>query len=133
MKACSVAGCARPHFARGHCEAHYKRAKEGRPLDAPMRAPRVRRDGPCDVPGCWKQRYRGAVCSAHWLRKMRGREDWATPLRVKRVKAERTDVGRVRVDLVRRLDRIAKSRGLTRAFLVERVLEEHFAQQQEET
>ena len=34
---CSVRSCVRPRLSRGYCSLHYKRAQEGRPLDAPHR------------------------------------------------------------------------------------------------
>jgi hypothetical protein len=36
-KRCSVAGCERKHYARGLCNAHFQRAREGRSLEEPLR------------------------------------------------------------------------------------------------
>ena len=36
MKLCSVEGCERGSAARGYCQTHYRRSRNGQPLDAPI-------------------------------------------------------------------------------------------------
>ena len=38
-RTCQVFACERPHRAKGYCGAHYKRARQGLGMDAPVRAP----------------------------------------------------------------------------------------------
>lgn len=130
---CLAIGCDGPLYARGYCSAHYKRLMDGREINAPMRRKPKRRAAPCDVSGCFNGRYRGELCAGHWSRKRNGRPDWAGPLRVSRKPAEggRRGLGLVSADLVERLDRIAKSRRITRIMLVESTLQSHFAKEED--
>ena len=57
-RTCDIPGCGRPHNARGLCSAHYKRARKGADLDAP-----VRLTGQDDV-RFWSKIDKGEQC---WL------------------------------------------------------------------
>lgn len=62
---CSVAGCARPAYALGFCNAHYIRHRKGKDMTAPVRA--RKRDGACSECGklCGPKGGWG-LCPAHY-------------------------------------------------------------------
>ena len=63
---CSVPGCTNRAYAKGMCNAHYIRARKGKPLDHPLRHKSGRNEctacgSPIDAKGGWslcKQHYR---------------------------------------------------------------------------
>lgn len=100
-----------------------------------MRATRVRRDGPCEVPGCLNNRKKGALCSGHLWRKKHNHPDPRGRLQLRRSPGKRDPrrkhLGTLPAVLVDRLDRIARSRGITRILLVESTLQSQFAKEEE--
>lgn len=61
-RACSVPGCERPYLAKGWCKFHYRRAYEGRQLDAPPRGT-VRT---CSVEDCDQPTNAKGMCPRHY-------------------------------------------------------------------
>ena len=64
-RACSVAGCDRPHKARGWCGFHYDRWFAGLPLDAPARGYGQTQ---CAVADCDRKHRSGGYCPLHYKR-----------------------------------------------------------------
>jgi hypothetical protein len=48
-RTCTVEGCEQRHYALGYCQGHYRRLRDGRPVDGPLE-PRTRRAPPRSVP-----------------------------------------------------------------------------------
>lgn len=65
---CSAAACGRPAFAKGFCNLHYIRAREGRDLNAPFRA--KKHEDNCTACGK-KTGAKGGwgLCSKHYKKK----------------------------------------------------------------
>lgn len=71
---CSHLGCDRPYDAMGFCNAHYKRQRYGRPMDAPLPDVVVRQDSmKCSVSGCDKNAKCKGKCKNHY---QRDRKKW---------------------------------------------------------
>lgn len=60
---CEVAGCDRPHKARGLCKAHNERLAAGKDVEVPIQ-PR-RPPGPCSLDGCDGARFANDLCARH--------------------------------------------------------------------
>lgn len=71
-RTCSIDGCGRQVIARGFCGAHYKRLRDGRRLDIPVRHRGERRDH-CIVEGCGKRHHCRGLCAMHLDRFRHGR------------------------------------------------------------
>lgn len=66
---------------RGYCHAHYRRWREGLPMNAALR-PRVKNDGPCKVKDCEKPSHTRGWCRTHYARFYRnGTVGTAAPLK----------------------------------------------------
>ncbi len=65
---CTVPDCGKTLVARGVCAMHYRRMREGRPLDAPIRTPRIG----CNVGGCERKHHSKGMCAVHYRRSARG-------------------------------------------------------------
>lgn len=132
MRLCKQEGCGREHWGKGWCKAHWRRAKEGKDMAAPIRvqAAGVPRGGPCDVPGCHNARRNGLLCDGHWQRKKYGHPDPRGPLRMRRRNGARArrrkQIGTLPAELVERLARIARSRRIPLILLIESTLETQF-------
>ena len=75
---CTVDGCDRIHVARGFCNTHWRRHREGLPLDTPIR--RQVKDAKCEHPGCSRKHKSKGYCDLHYKRSLEGR-DLDAPLR----------------------------------------------------
>lgn len=62
-RTCSVPGCTRPYGARGWCMMHYKRARKGTPLDAPVLG-HLKAAG-CTATGCDRPHWSNGYCTMH--------------------------------------------------------------------
>lgn len=69
---CTVEGCGRPLDARGLCSTHYRRMREGRPLDAPIRGT-AREALHCTLEGCGAPIKARGLCELHYRRALHGR------------------------------------------------------------
>ena len=75
---CSVAGCDRPHKARGYCRAHYEQLyRLGFATPRPIRRRAAGRL--CSVPGCSRPHCKRDYCQLHYNRLVR--RGWDTPER----------------------------------------------------
>lgn len=83
---CSVDGCATPVNAKGMCAMHYRRAKYGRPLDAPKAE---RQTTTCQVAGCDRPTRAKNLCGMHY-RRMRLYGDPNTVMRSQRAPEPRS-------------------------------------------
>lgn len=132
MRLCAQEGCAAKHYGRGFCKLHWRRAKFGGDMSAPVRrtTPPERRDGPCEVEGCRNIRKVGRLCDGHYFRKKFNHPDPLGPLRTRRKNgaraARRKAIGTLDAELVERLGRIAKSYGLPVVVLIEDALNRTF-------
>lgn len=72
QRICSIQHCGRPLIARGLCGAHYKRLRDGQPLDTPVRHRGESRDC-CTIPGCGKRHHCRGLCAMHLDRLRHGR------------------------------------------------------------
>ena len=76
---CAHPGCERKRFKRAYCILHYHRLRDGRDMNAPVRASR---GSGCSYPGCKRMKLHAeGLCNAHYFRKKRG-TDMAPPIRV---------------------------------------------------
>ena len=57
-KACKVAGCKRPYRAKGYCNVHYKKWRQGELGKARYKT--------CKMEGCRKHRFQKAYCEEHF-------------------------------------------------------------------
>lgn len=67
MKNCNVAGCGRTHSAKGLCNLHYLRQKNGTPQDAPVR-PGAQASMRCSGAGCDRDAKSRGLCHRHYQR-----------------------------------------------------------------
>jgi hypothetical protein len=68
---CTMAGCTRPHKARGYCQTHYMQFKRGITPVGPIRS-RVRDKPPeCVEEGCSEPVKAHGLCQKHYQRKLR--------------------------------------------------------------
>lgn len=68
-RTCTIAGCDRPHRARGWCGTHYKRwTTTGDPGGGEVRAVTRRLSEVCAVDGCDRARVQREWCKAHYAR-----------------------------------------------------------------
>jgi hypothetical protein len=65
-KLCSVENCLRPCLAKGLCNAHYIRKRNGSSLDAPIRRRVV--GGICAIANCDRPHYGLNMCARHYRR-----------------------------------------------------------------
>lgn len=74
-RTCTHPGCDRPYDAKGYCHVHYRRWRNGKPMDAPMRvaAAEVRNREKCSVWDCDKRAAAKGKCRNHY---MRDRKKW---------------------------------------------------------
>jgi len=77
MRTCSVPNCDRKHYARGFCNTHYMRLRNGTDMDAPIRG-----SGPrtCTHDGCDRKHFSKGYCQPHYERLRKGR-DMDAPIR----------------------------------------------------
>lgn len=73
MTICSVSDCGRPVLSRGLCQGHYKRWRDGRPIDGPLR--RRIPGSRCTIDGCERKHTARGMCQLHL-----SREAYGTPL-----------------------------------------------------
>lgn len=72
-KICRVEFCDKPIVARGYCQGHYKRWRDGRPVDVPLqRGVSAPPDGKCTHPGCGRRYAAAGFCMTHWKRSRSG-------------------------------------------------------------
>lgn len=64
MAICSVLDCGRPTVARGYCNAHWKRWKQGLPLDTPIQM-KHKGGRPCTVDNCGRRAVSDGLCNTH--------------------------------------------------------------------
>jgi hypothetical protein len=64
---CDVAGCGRPHYAHGYCQAHYFRWQRHGDPRADI-ALQERQQGPCSVHSCERPARARGLCDAHYRR-----------------------------------------------------------------
>lgn len=115
---CKHPGCDRLRYAKGLCSAHLSRQRDGRPMDAPIRRSRPPR--PCYLHGCSRPARALGLCVTHYDRKRVGHPTWDMPIvRRQGLTPTRASLGKADAKYVARLDAIAKSRGLTRAILLD--------------
>jgi hypothetical protein len=69
MKLCEWPGCQRPHSAKGLCDLHYQRQKNGREMDA---IPRGSVEF-CTWPGCGRRHSSKGLCGMHYRRQKTGK------------------------------------------------------------
>lgn len=75
---CSVQNCDRPHYAKGYCDAHWRRARLGKELDTPIQ---VKGRELCELQGCVRRHYAKGMCRAHYQRDRLGLSiDITTPI-----------------------------------------------------
>lgn len=68
---CSMAGCGRPHKARGYCQTHYMQFKRGiSPIGTIKTRVRVKPDE-CSEEGCFAEVKANGLCRAHYQRFLR--------------------------------------------------------------
>lgn len=66
MTPCSVSWCELEVRCRGLCGAHYRRRRDGRDMEEPIRV----KYGPgCVAPGCKSAHYGLGMCQQHWATK----------------------------------------------------------------
>jgi hypothetical protein len=70
-KPCSVDGCGRFADRAGYCGAHYRRLRDGRPMDDPIK-PKVLGGAPCSVEDCPNKATRKGMCPTHDYRRRNG-------------------------------------------------------------
>jgi len=73
MTTCSVSDCGQPVLARGYCQGHYKRWRDGRPVDVPLR--RRIPGSLCEIDGCGRKHTARGLCRMHL-----GREAYGTAM-----------------------------------------------------
>lgn len=78
-RTCTHPSCPRDHYSNGLCQLHYQRRRDGKPLDDPVRAPRIPRTGECHVTGCDKPIKQNGYCSTHTKRFQR----WGDPAKTR--------------------------------------------------
>lgn len=65
---CTIAGCKKPHEARGWCRKHYARWRRlGDPLGGGRRRP-APADGQCTIESCGRPHHGRGFCSTHYAR-----------------------------------------------------------------
>lgn len=69
MRQCELAWCERELHSRGFCRLHYRRQRDGVPLDEPE----IIRRSKCESEGCQNKHYAKGFCEAHWRRSMQGK------------------------------------------------------------
>ena len=62
---CKVDNCNRPHTAKGYCNMHYLRAKNGWDIEGPPAKCKV---SYCSVEGCQTLHYAKGYCEKHYTR-----------------------------------------------------------------
>lgn len=69
-RTCSVEGCGRKHNSKGFCAAHYRRHRNGLPMDL---VTRVKNQGmKCSQQACERGAESSGLCGTHYARKRRG-------------------------------------------------------------
>lgn len=58
---CSIQDCGRKHEAHGYCKLHYRRSKDGRPMDG-SKPPKPK----CSVPDCDRDARSRGYCMSHY-------------------------------------------------------------------
>lgn len=87
-RVCCVDGCPKVSRALGMCRGHWKRHRDGRPLDSPLRTWRPAAEFvACSVDGCDRAVRALGFCTAHWKRQRDGL-DMTTPVRYRARKGE---------------------------------------------
>lgn len=69
-RTCSIAGCTRPHAARGYCRPHWKRWQRHGAATAGG-AERKRQAATCSMLGCAKPTHALGLCDAHYALRCR--------------------------------------------------------------
>lgn len=69
---CSVESCGRKHTARGFCAAHYRRHRNGEPME--LRVTISNENRICDWPWCGRPSRSAGYCDTHYARSQRGQD-----------------------------------------------------------
>ena len=77
MKLCEQTGCERPYKAKGFCNLHYWRSRNGTQLDKEI-SPHEYREG-CSILDCKKEHKAMGFCHFHYDRYLRGSDLFAPP------------------------------------------------------
>ena len=84
-RTCTVAGCARPHFARGLCAMHHTRWRRHRDLNAGW----PEHDPTCTIPGCEREYHCRGLCEMHYTQQRREGAGMAPRPKARKPNAER--------------------------------------------
>ena len=68
---CTMAGCDRPHKARGYCQTHYMQFKRGITPVGPIRSRAYEKPDECVVEDCAEPVKAHGLCKKHYQRKLR--------------------------------------------------------------
>lgn len=83
---------------------------------------------PCSLPGCSRRARAHGLCVTHYDRKRIGWPDWDRPITRRMGQTDRKSLGKASRKHVERLDRMAKARGLTRAILLDALLDRYLSE-----
>lgn len=68
MRECGLAGCARKHYSRGLCEAHYARQRRSGATGAAEVKNRSVAGKRCRLDACMAEHYAKDLCQVHYVR-----------------------------------------------------------------
>jgi hypothetical protein len=68
---CTMAGCDRPHKARGYCQTHYMQLRRGAPVTPEIRTREREKPPECVAEGCAEPVKAHGLCKKHYQRKLR--------------------------------------------------------------